>query len=996
MAAASSNAQFNAPATLYVGKSDGSGSFSGTMRSNGGALSFTKMGMGTQELAGANIIYTGATTISQGTLRLTNASGFASSVSFDPANAVTLQLNAPAAGDSWTYNSQIDGGSSNARIEKIGAGNVILAPAAGSSFIGSATAALTVTAGKLYLNGGNFTTAPAASVAAGATLGGTGRVGPTIIADGGAVEAGFGGAGKLTFSDLTFNGAGAIDFGTLTNYAASPGAVITDPDALDPAGGSGSITINIGNLSNATVNSTYKLIAYSGAIGGSGFAAFQVALPNRVTGNLVNNPGEIDLTVTGTDYLVWTGAGNLANGWDTTTANWKLHSTDVATTYLDNPGDTVVFDDSAGSGNSSVVLATADVHPASVTFENTNVDYTLSGSKAIAAGSLTKSGTGMLTITNVNSYAGGTNLNGGVLSFGNGALGTGAIVMNGGTLQWNGANTQDVSSALVLVDSTAATFDTNGNDVTLASGFGAGTSGTLVKTGAGMLTLSGGNSYTGGTTLSQGTLRLTSVGAAGTGPVILGDANTGANNLVLNIATGASITTPITVAGQGTGAVTINVNAISNPGGTGLITLDRATTLNAPNISGNLQFDSPLAGSGELIIGNTNATRFILNTLNDMTGDDSGFTGDIDIKANAIFEPRDDLSSPTGNSVTVETGGVLNIAFSPTAINALAGMGTMRCQFGAATLTIGKDNGSGVFTGAMADAGAALAIEKAGTGTEEFRGASISYSGATTIDTGTLVLTDTSAFASPITLGATDNLTLQLNAPSDSWTLATAISGGSANATVLKTGAGEIVLTADNSYVGATVIDAGQLTVNGSIAGGNTITVNDSGTLAGTGSVIGDVTLMGGTTGAALASSGTLTLDSTLTVGGTNNAITAGTIAVAGTTTIATGATLTVNGTLAGTSPATVNGTLRGSGTVGQPVVVAGGGMIAGASHSLLTLTGGLTLNDDSLSTFELTAERRRQFHAAGRGHRRADRPLPNDAHDQLHRHGSPRHLRAL
>ena len=113
----------------------------------------------------------------------------------------------------------------------------------------------------------------------------------------------------------------------------------------------------------------------------------------------------------------------------------------------------------------------------------------------------------------------------------------------------------------------------------------------------------------------------------------------------------------------------------------------------------------------------------------------------------------------------------------------------------------------------------------------------------------------------------------------------------------------------------------------------------------------------GVSTGATINSAGTLTLGATLAVNGPNNVLSAGTISVNGATTINTGATLTVSGALGGGGRTIVMGTLRGTGTIGQAVEVATGGTIAGASGQSLALTGGLTLDDGSFSTFALTPE---------------------------------------
>jgi len=89
----------------------------------------------------------------------------------------------------------------------------------------------------------------------------------------------------------------------------------------------------------------------------------------------------------------------------------------------------------------------------------------------------------------------------------------------------------------------------------------------------------------------------------------------------------------------------------------------------------------------------------------------------------------------------------------------------------------------------------------------------------------------------------------------DTLTLAANISGAGA---LSKAGPGTLVLTANNSYSGATTIDGGTLIVNGSIAN-SPVTVNAGGTLAGTGTV-GTTTINGGGTFAPGNSPGTMTV----------------------------------------------------------------------------------------------------------------------------------------
>jgi T5SS/PEP-CTERM-associated repeat protein/autotransporter-associated beta strand protein len=78
---------------------------------------------------------------------------------------------------------------------------------------------------------------------------------------------------------------------------------------------------------------------------------------------------------------------------------------------------------------------------------------------------------------------------------------------------------------------------------------------------------------------------------------------------------------------------------------------------------------------------------------------------------------------------------------------------------------------------------------------------------------------------------------------SDSTTVSAAISG---NGTVNQLGTGTTILSASNTYTGATAVNGGQLVVDGSI-NNSTVTVNNGGTLAGSGSVGGIVLNLGST-----------------------------------------------------------------------------------------------------------------------------------------------------
>ncbi|MDE6510490.1 MAG: autotransporter-associated beta strand repeat-containing protein, partial [Muribaculaceae bacterium] len=167
------------------------------------------------------------------------------------------------------------------------------------------------------------------------------------------------------------------------------------------------------------------------------------------------------------------------------------------------PGDNVIFDDSAA--NTDVVI-NGRLQPASVTFSNNEKDYTLSGEGQIVGDTkLVKEGNGNLTVSNINSYTGGTYINGGKLTagvfsnnIGNdlGALSdvnSRIIISNGATLAVNASGT--LGQRISMPSGHAAIEVNDGVTLTVTSGISAGGLGqTLYKRGKGTLNLGVGNS----------------------------------------------------------------------------------------------------------------------------------------------------------------------------------------------------------------------------------------------------------------------------------------------------------------------------------------------------------------------------------------------------------------------------------------------------------------------------------------------------------------------
>ncbi len=170
------------------------------------------------------------------------------------------------------------------------------------------------------------------------------------------------------------------------------------------------------------------------------------------------------------------------------------------------------------SGNVAVNLPNAVLSPSSMTVGSLDGSGSVqlqSGVNLIAGGdntsstfggvisgigALTKTGTGMMVLTNASTFAGNTVVSAGTLQLGDGAA-------NNGSVAGNVFN----QSVLAFANPAAQTF---GGTI-----FG---SGMVTKSAAGALVLPVGNPYTGGTQISAGQVTLNNAYGLGNGPITLG------------------------------------------------------------------------------------------------------------------------------------------------------------------------------------------------------------------------------------------------------------------------------------------------------------------------------------------------------------------------------------------------------------------------------------------------------------------------------------------
>ncbi|EBL8292070.1 fibronectin-binding autotransporter adhesin ShdA [Salmonella enterica] len=427
---------------------------------------------------------------------------------------------------------------------------------------------------------------------------------------------------------------------------------------------------------------------------------------------------------------------------------------------------------------------------------------------------LFKEGDGTLVLSNTANDYGNTDINGGTLIANDAAaLGSGDVAiaenakleLSQGTLDNNvtgeGQIVKSGSDELIVIGDNNYSGGTTISDGTLiadhADSLGAGAvansgvlqvgegelentlsgSGSLVKTGTGELTLSGDNDYSGGTTISGGTLTADHADSLGTGAV--------ANSGVLQVGEGElenTLSGTGSLVKTGTGELTLNGDNDYSGGTTiddGVLIADNADSLGTGAVanSGVLQvgegeLENTLSGSGSLVKTGTGELT--------LSGDNSYSGGTTITDGTLTADHADSLGSGD-----IDNSGVLQVGEGELE-NTLSGSGSL-VKTGTGELTLSGDN---------------------------------TYSGGTTITGGTL----TADHADSLGTGAIANSgVLQVGEGELENTL-------SGSGSLVKTGTGELTLSGDNSYSGATTITDGTLiaaNVN-ALGSGN---IDNSGTL---------------------------------------------------------------------------------------------------------------------------------------------------------------------
>ena len=769
-------------------------------------------------------------------------------------------------------------------------------------------------------------------------------------------------AGTLILSGAnTYTGGTSVTGGTLQGTTTSLlGAITTSGgssvafDQTTVGTFSGSITgsgtlimQNTGTLILSGSNSPANTIVQSGTLqvttatlqGPIETNANLIFQQNTVGSYSGNISGTGTLSMTGSGILILTGTNSYMAG--TTITNGSLQGNTTSLQGSFNNGTSLVFNQPAGPPG---------------TF----------GGTIAGVGSVTKQNVGTVIFTGVNTYSGGTSINGGILS----ASSTTNLGNLGGAITFTGAGTLQITATTTINRTinlpSNGTIDVTGTSVATFPGLITG-SGSLTKVDTGTLILSGLlNNYTGGTAVSGGILQGDSFSLQGTitnnstitfnqtvGGTYSGNL-TGSGSL---IKTGAATLIFTGTNSYGVGGITINQGSLQ--GTTSNLNTAITVAMTGTSVIFNQttpgSFSGTLTGPGGLT--NIGSATLIISGNNSYGGVTSLLGGVLSISSNSNLGSSSEIDFNTGGGL--QTTSTFTLA-SPMV---LLGSGTINVSPGT-TLTVSNPiTGSG---GLVTTNAGTLLLTGANT-----------YSGGTTLNQG-------------IIQGNTTSLQGQINTGPNTTLIFDQATNGTFNGSIL--GSGSITKANGGTLILATPsFNTGGTTVTGGVLQGNTS--NLQGTITNNASVVFNQA-NNGTYSGSMTGTGSMTKmgAGTLIVSG-NNSYTGGTNVSAG---ILQGAAsslsgpITNNGSVVFDQPtnATYSALITGTGSITKinvgtltlsnlnntysgGTIISGGAVSVAADAALGNPSGGLTFNTDGIleATASFTSGRAATLNDAGEIH---------------------------
>lgn len=672
--------------------------WSGYMRNQSGTLALVKDGPARLTLSGANITYTGGTTVADGTLILQNTTGFGS----DVANNATLQFDVTTG--NYAFGKTISGAGN---VVKSGAGTLTLAGSHGY------TGQTTVRAGTLV-------------VGANALPGVNGPLGNA----GSAVVLGDASTGATDTILLLTNGGFTVG---------RPITVNTQNDAA---------LTTIGGAASQTVGSVF-----SGAI----TLNRRVYLTSSTTGpSAVDFQGDITgaggVTKAGPGTVLLTGAKSYAGATTVASGTLKLGSANAipsgagkgdvythATLDLGGFDATVngLWGDGRVTNNRTAAggnVLTVGANHAASTFSGAIQD----GANGVLG--LTKTGAGALTLTNPQTYTGATVVSQGTLKLALVARPAGAVAHYTFDDPANlGADSAGAHHATAVVNATAAPGRIGPGAVSFAG------NGDIQVPYAATLGL---NSFTVSAWVNLSAEPAANSGILGTrfGGDTTFDLKARAADIHGDLGTGAAwINTTLDVRAGDFGAAGLGGDL---PLGTWYLVsyaVDDAAKRVDMYINGDLKRTITYSGASALFmkpgqtlrIGNSSGTEYMNGLIDDVTIYGRALTP-AEVQALASLSSAAQDLLPTATALAIAASATLDLNGVSQTVGSLADSGGSggSVLLGGATLTIGANNASTVFSGGISGPGN---LVKTGAGALTLAGTS-SYSGTTAVQAGKLLV----------------------------------------------------------------------------------------------------------------------------------------------------------------------------------------------------------------------------------------------------------------